>query len=363
MKLDDIAALAKVSKATASRALSDSPKVKKSTKELIQRIAKEHNYKPHTLASAFARKKSGIIGFCLLNKNNPSFGHPFFGPVLDGALEQAREDNYHIILAANKGADYVFEEPFMQDCIEGVVISSFAPAKAILEFKKRGIPQVLVNDVLDTKNNTFVMDDNYGGAYRLMQHLIQDRGHKSIGFLTDRLSHTSYLLRYFAYIDAHKEAGIPVYHNDKLPLSDLAGGYSPTSDYYLKKYGYDDIPLVGSPLVVVGMRPIVAYEAVKRLIATGNLPTALFAVSDSLAIGAIHALQDAGFRVPEDVAVAGYDDIISATAVTPALTTVRVDRKEIGRIAIRELETLIANPEKESNIIYVKNNLIIRKST
>lgn len=363
MKLDDIAALAKVSKTTASRALADSPLVKEETKALIREIAKAHNYKPNTLASAFARKKSGIIGFCLLNKDHPSFGHPFFGPVLDGALEQARKDNYHIILAANKGSDYVFEEPFMQDCIEGVVLSSFAPVKAVQEFKKRGIPQVLINDVLNTENNTFIMDDNYGGAYQLMQHLMKDKGHFRIGFLTDRLSHTSYLLRYFAYIDAHRDAGLPVYSNDKLPLFDLEGGFSLSSDYYLKKYGYDDIPRIGSPMVVVGVKSAAGYEAVKQLIATGDLPSAIFAVSDSLAIGAIHALQDAGLRVPEDVAVVGYDDIISSTAVRPALTTVRVNRKEIGRTAIQELEKLIENPEQETKIIYIKNNLILRKSS
>jgi DNA-binding LacI/PurR family transcriptional regulator len=363
MKLEDIAALAQVSKTTASRALADSPLVKDSTKELVKRIAKEHNYRPHTLASAFARKKSGIIGFCLLNKNNPSFGHPFFGPVLDGALEQARKDGYHIILAANSGDDYVFDEPFMQDCIEGVVLSSFAPAKAVREFKNRGIPQVLINDVLPTDNNTFIMDDNYGGAYRLMQHLIYEKGHRRIGFLTDRLSHTSYLLRYFAYIDAHRDAGIPVYTNPLLPQDDLAGGYPLTSDYFLNRYGYEDIPRIGSPMVVVGMRTNVAYEAIQRLIATGDVPSAIFAVSDSLAIGAIHALQEAGLRVPEDVAVAGYDDIISATAVTPALTTVRVDRKEIGRTAIRELEKLIAAPDLQSSVIYIENSLIVRSST
>ncbi len=363
MKLDDIAALANVSKTTASRALADSPLVKESTKALVRKIAEQHNYKPNTLASAFARKKSGIIGFCLLNKDHPSFGHPFFGPVLDGALEQARKDNYHIILAANQGSDYVFEEPFMQDCIEGVVLSSFAPAKAVSEFKKRGIPQVLINDVLETENIAFIMDDNYGGAYQLMQHLIKDRGHERIGFLTDRLSHTSYLLRYLAYIDAHREAGLCVYNNDALPIADFEGGYSLSSDYYLNKYGYAGIPHIGSPMVVVGVKSAAGYEAVRNLIQTGDLPTAIFAVSDSLAIGAIHALQDAGLRVPEDVAVVGYDDIINSTAVRPSLTTIRVNRKEIGRTAIQELKKLIENPEKEGGIIYIKNSLIVRKSS
>lgn len=364
LKLADIAALAQVSKTTASRALADSPLVKEETKELVRSIAKQYNYRPHTLASAVARKKSGIIGFCLLNKENPSFGHPFFGPVLDGAIEQARQDNYHLILAANKGSDYVFEEPFMQDCIEGVVLSSFAPEKAVLEFKKRGIPQVVINDVLYTENNTFIVDNNYGGALRLMKHLIKEKGHRRIGFISDRLSHTSYLLRYYAYLQAHKEAKIEPYYNPKLPQCDLYGGFDLSSEFFPRLYGYTDpVPRVGSPMIVVGVRSDVGYEATKRLIETGDLPTAIFATADLLAIGAIHALQEAGLRVPQDVAVAGYDDMLSASAVRPALTTVRVNRREIGRAAIRELEKLIRQPTKESSIIYIDNELIIREST
>ena len=82
MKLTDIAKIANVNKSTVSRALADSPLVKEATKQRIREIAEQYNYRPNTLAQAIAIQKSGILGFCILKKKNPDFGHTFFGPVL-----------------------------------------------------------------------------------------------------------------------------------------------------------------------------------------------------------------------------------------------------------------------------------------
>ena len=105
-----------------------------------------------------------------------------------------------IILSANAG-NHSFDEAFIQDAIEGVILSSFDPAEAIRIFRQRNIPQVIINDVLDSNHTGFIMDDNYGGGKALMNHLIHDCGRR-IAVISDRLSHTNYLLRYLAYIDA-----------------------------------------------------------------------------------------------------------------------------------------------------------------
>lgn len=362
MRLIDIARMANVSKATASRALADSPLVKDSTKQLVREIAEKYNYRPHTIAQAMARQHSGILGFCLLKKESPSFGHPFFGPVLDGALAQAREEGYHLILASDIG-DEVFDEPFIQDCIEGVLLSSFDPLSAIQIFQKRKIPQVVINDVVDADHTTFVVDDNYAGALALVRHLIRDRNRSNIAILTDRLSHTSYLLRYLAYIEAHREAGISAYSNPLFANVDLYGGYSLTSDIYQQKYHFQEIPRFGTPIVVSGVEPEAAYQAVSAIIGTGLLPSAIFATSDSLAVGAIQALHQARLRIPENISVVGYDDLQIATTISPSLTTVRVNRKEIGRIAVRQLIQQIESPQMENTVITVPNELIIRQSS
>ena len=362
MKLIDIARLANVSKTTASRALADSPLVKEATKKRVKEIAEQYNYHPHTLARAMASQRSGILGFCLLNKQHPQFGTSFFGPVLDGALQQAQKDGYHLILAANTG-NYSFEEAFIQDAIEGVILSSFDPANAIQVFQKRGIPQVVINDVLDADHTAFVIDDNYSGARAIMRHLIHDCGHRNIAIVTSRLSHTSYLLRYLAYRDALAEAGLSPYENDCFRNVDLYGGYDTFSNVIRREYGITDIPRVGTPVVVSSNRMEAGFEAVRQMIASGKLPSAIFAATDSLAVGVIKALQQAGLRIPQDVAVAGYDDVPEAVATTPALTTIRVDRNSIGQAAVRKLVQLIEHPDRKSETVYVPNKLIIREST
>lgn len=343
--------------------MANSPLVKESTRKHIQDIAAQYNYQPNTMARAIAKRKSGILGFCLLKRNHTSFSNPFFGPVLDGALEQAYKQGYHFVLAANPGEDHTFDEPFLKDCIEGVILASFTPLNTVNEFKKRKIPLIIINDVLETENNVFIMDENYEGAYSLMSHLIQDRKHKKIAIISDRLSHTSYLLRYFAYIDAHRDFGIDVYTNPLINIGDIYGGHSLTSNYFLKKFGYDSIPLFGSPMVVAGLDPKSAYNCTMDMIRTNNLPSAIFATADTLAYGAINAILDSGLRIPQDIAVVGYDDNSLSKSMRPSLTTVNVNRQEFGRVAVKELVNLIKNPNNESSVVYIKNRLIIRESS
>lgn len=362
MKLIDIARLANVSKTTASRALADSPLVKEETKQRVKEIAAQYNYRPNTLARAVASQRSGIIGFCLLNKQFPRFGHFFFGPVLDGALQQAQEEGYHLILAANKG-DYSFDEAFIKDAIEGVILSSFAPEEAIRVFQQRNIPQVVINDVLDAEHTAFIMDDNYAGGRKIMRHLIEDCGHRKIAILTSRLTHTSHLLRYLAYRDALAEAGLEPYRNDSFRDTDLYGEYKVFNSVISRQFSIRDIPRVGTPVVAADTQIDLGFEAVTRMIEAGDLPTAIFATSDSLAVGAVQALQRAGLRVPQDVAVAGYDDTALAEAVLPKLTTIRVNRAQIGREAVKKLAELIEDPGRDSETVYVSNELVIREST
>jgi DNA-binding LacI/PurR family transcriptional regulator len=364
-KLSDIAKLAGVSKATASRALAGSPLVREETRLRIQRIAKEHGYVPNALAQAVATKRSGILGMCIYRKQLPYFAHTFFGPLLDGAIAEAKNHGYHIVVTSTDQEFDTFGEHFIQDSIDGAILTSFTPLEAVAEFRRRRIPLVLVNDVLETKNNAFVIQDDYGGAAAMMDHLFE-RGHQSIAFLSDRLSHVSYHLRYLAYLHAHHRRGIPVYSNPDLPpCRDFWGGF-PRLDIdaaKLKLFGLEPHAVEGTPLIVTSTAPESGANAVRELLRAGNLPTAIFASSDSLAIGALRALHEAGVRVPEDIAVAGFDDIELAKSVWPPLTTVKAGPFEMGRIAIQELVRQIEEPALDSRIRKVETRLIVREST
>lgn len=363
MKLSDIAKIAGVSKATVSRALSGSTLVREDTRERIMEIARQYRYKPNTMAQAMASRRSNLIGFCLYNKSRPFFGHSFFGPILDGIAEQARVMNYHVVLACTVQERDTFEERFIEDCIDGAILVSNQPNQVVDDFRSRGIPLVLINDVLPTEHNGFIIDDNYNGARKLMHHLISERGYTSIGFVSDRLSHSSYLQRYLAYIDVHRENGLEVYSNPNLPEYSIYGGVTNFNKYMLKRHGLDEIPVAGTPIILTNPHSDVAYEEIKPLLDSGDLPRALFCTTDSIAIGVIQALKERGLRVPEDVAVCGYDDIDSAATNTPALTTIRVDRSGIGRGAMLLLQKFIDDNERPSEEVCFDNELIIREST
>ncbi len=361
-RLIDIAKLAGVSKATASRALADSPLVRESTKRRVQEIAAQYNYQPNTLARAVASQRSGILGFCLLQQQNPSFGHTFFGPVLDGALQEAQDRGYHMIIAANTGS-HTFDEAFIKDAIEGVILSSFNPAEVMREFERRGTPRVLVNNVLEEPLASYVMDDNIGGARMITEHLLRDCGRKRIAIVSDRLSHTSYLLRYLTFSRTLEEAGLQPYANDAFRADDLYQGHALTYGPLAREFGLTEIPRLGTPILVASTRPEYGYQAGKRLLATGDLPDAIFATTDSIAVGLIHALLEAGVRIPEDIAIAGYDGVALSNACFPGLTTIEVDHHAIGRTAAQALLRRIEDPQLPAEILTLPNRLVIRGST
>ena len=365
LKLSDVARIAGVSKTTASRALADSPLVKSQTRKHVQTVAKQLGYVPNALARAVATKRSGILGLCIYRKQLPYFGHTFFGPLLDGAILEAKIHDYHIVPASTDQDFSTFDEHFIQDSIDGAILTSFTPLEAVAEFRRRRIPLVVVNDVLETPNNAFIIQDDYGGATAMMDHLF-DRGHRRIAFLSGRLSHVSYHLRYLAYLHAHHKRGIPVYSNERLPTNmDYWEAY-PRLDIDAKKlslFGLAPSPVIGTPLIVQGTSPEAGTEAVRQLIGAGDLPTAIFATADSLAIGALNALRTAGLRVPEDMAVGGFDNIELAQSMWPPLSTVQAGPHEMGRMAVRELLRQIKDPGLESRICTTPTHLIVRAST
>lgn len=363
IKLIDIAKMANVSKATASRALCNSTLVKDETRERVKRIAEYYNYQPNALAQAVATKHSGIIAFLEHKKSTPYIAHTFFGPVLDGAMAESARHNCHIVLAAADSRTNTFDEHFIKDSIDGAMLTSFAPQEIITEFKKREIPLVIINDfVPNTVCNDFILDDNYGGAWSMMEHLVLQRGHRKVAFIGERLDHPSYMFRYMAYIDFHTFYHIPLWENDLFTCKpSVLVPYRAT----LAAHHIPDKGIYGNP--VFPDRPQNTFEggaiAMKKILNSGDLPTAVFVADDTMALGAISAIKKAGLRVPEDIAVGGYDDIDASLISDPPLTTVWVDRDRIGREAVLLLLKRISCPYLPSSVKLLPNRLIVREST
>ena len=362
MRMSDIAKLAGVSIATASRAFSHPEKLKEDTLERVLTIARNYSYSPNTLARAIANRHTALVGFLLIHKSRPFFDHVFFGAALDGFMERAKARGYHVVLSGTTKRNDNFEEEFIKDSLAGAVLGTREPDGLIREFRKRGIPVVLINNEADSEDVSSAVDDNYGGMRKIMDHLIRERGYTDIAFFSDRVSHYCNLQRYFAYIDSLTEAGLKPYENPDLPEYDLLDHYR-ASQKVMARYGLDSIKRFGTPVIFSGTDTGNAKRTLQKILPLSKLPRAIVCSDDEIAIGVIKALQEAGVRVPQDVAVTGYDDIKLSGYTTPALTTVHVDPYNIGASAMDLLQEYITDPDHPAETVFLPNELIVRESS
>ena len=362
-RMSDIAKLAGVSKSTVSRAFSRPELLQEETLNRIMDIARMYNYHPNTMAQAIARHHFNLVGFLLLHKSRPFFEHTFYGPALDGFMERAKARGYHVVLGATTRRNDYFEDGFINDSIDGALLSSRDPDPFIRVFKNRGIPLVLIQNETDLENVGMVTDDNYGGMMKIMAHLIEKKGYEDIAFVSSRLSHPCEMQRYFAYIDAIEQHGLKPYTNPDLPEYDLEDSYPPNAAI-LSRCGRKEVPRFGTPIIISQSAPSeITEKALLKLLPFRKMPRAIVCSTDSIANGVIRALQQKGFRVPEDVAVTGYDDIEMASFCTPPLTTVHVDPYHLGAEAMDLLCKYINDPEYPSTRICLDNELIVRESS
>ena len=362
MRMSDIAKLAGVSKSTVSRAFSSPEMIRKETLERIMDIARMYEYRPNAMAQAIALRHSSMVGYLLLHKSHPFFGGRFFGAVLDGFVERAKVRGYHVVLGATTRRNDNFEESFFMDSIDGAVLVSRDPDPFLNNFKKRGIPVVLMQNETGIENTGMVTDDDYGGMMKIMTHLIEDRGYEDIAFVSNRLSHPCNMQRYFAYIDALESHGLRPYIDPDLPRYDLEDSYVP-NPVILARYGRKELPRFGTPVILPENEIETAQKDFFKLLPLRRMPRAVVCTSDDVAIGVCRALQQKGYRIPEDIAVTGYDDSQMASLCSPGLTTVHIDPYRIGAESMDLLLKYIKDPEFPSTRICLDNELVIRQSS
>lgn len=327
--IHDIARLAGVSKSTVSRALSDSGLVSEKTRQKVLKSAELLNYKPNAIARAMVTKKTGNIGFVIYQKHKPVISHPFYSHILESIVDETNLIGYNLFISSDQDIRISSGEILMQKKVDGVILASRVDKKIVVNFRKQGIPVVLINNIVDLDDVFCIVNDDFNGAMEAVEHLI-GKGHRKIGILCGPLEHISYSQRYNGYINALKK-------------------YEINLDYQL-------IKITDSTLQH-------GYDAMEAILAVGNIPTAVFCTNDMMAIGAMKAIKHAGYKIPEDIAVAGFDDIEFSSLVEPALTTVFSDKAAIGKTAVEKLKRMIDNQPVEQFIVKQKTKLVIREST
>ena len=298
LKIADVAERAGVSKTTVSHVLSGKRPVASATRERIEQVIEELGFRPNLQARSLRMQRTQMIALIIPDITNPYY------PVLARGLQDALvEEGYHAFLC-NTDGDKEQESAFIADAVQykvdGIIVSSLHErTQDVLDFIKESITFVSLGPCIEHVEVDRVSTDDQQGVVSAMRYLIQ-RGHRRIGMIGGGLALTTSRARLAGYRAALQEADIPF----------------------------------NAALVAQGdfMRASGA-QAMHRLMAQQQQPTAVFCANDLMAIGAMDVARELGMRIPADVAIIGYDDIEAASLVAPALTTVLNPGYEIGKAA------------------------------
>jgi LacI family transcriptional regulator len=329
LTLKDLARLAGVHPSTVARVLNGDPRqrVSAEVRERIVVLARQHGYQPNRLARALRLKRSHVVGTLI-----PDISSPFFAALFRGIEDALAPQDFSVILA-NSDDDPVREQRSLvmlrERQVDGLILATaLRHDPAIRQLAAEGYPFVLVNRHTEPLTPNAVVPDDYHGAVCAVEHLIA-LGHHRIAHIagSDRIS-TAYTRR-CAYQETLQRHGLPVD-----PALIAAGSF----------------------------REAGGYEAMRALLARPEPPTAVFAVNDLAAAGALRALSEAGLRVPHDVSVVGFNDIPMVAQTTPPLTTLRLPLHAMGVAAAERLLAILSGEEVTEPIV-VPVELIRREST
>ncbi|MCK8521264.1 LacI family transcriptional regulator [Aquimarina sp. D1M17] len=323
-----------LSVSTVSRALNDHPDINENTKTKVKQLAKSMNYTPNIFAKGFRKHKSNIIGVIV-----PNITHYFTATIVRGILEQASIQGYRVIISESDN-DVIKQNEMLHTMIQfgvdGILASLTKMTRDIDNILPivDTLPLILFDKVSDKIPCTQITINDEEAAFNAVEHLI-NIGKKRIAIIKEReFSYTSEK-RYAGYLRALKEHNIEI--DEKIILS------------------VDDISLMQ------GKRMANILLSIKKR------PDAIFAITDTAAIGVIQTLNKFNIEIPEEIAVVGFSNSKHSTIIEPKLTTVNQPGNAIGKTAIKYLINEIEN-DNEADLIMkktveIKTELIVRAST
>lgn len=330
LTIADIAREAGVSMMTVSRVINNKGSISENTRQKVQDVIDRVNYRPSGIARSLATKQTGTLGLIV-----PDVSNPFFAVLARGAEHVAYAEGSNIFLC-NTGEDPERELAVISSLeekrVDGVVLVTRLQADQLSDALRHLPTAVLINQQPNQTDGLpaigTVRLDDVGGGRQAVNHLLS-RWHRAIGFLAGPATSYSGQARSEGYQQAFVEANI---------------SFDPAWKHYC------------APTVDGG------HAAAHDLILAHPEVTALFCFNDLVAVGALQACAELGRRVPEDIAVVGYDDVPLAALVTPPLTTCHVPGFELGAEAVRLLLKQIQEEPQTGDDIVLPTELVIRAS-
>jgi len=318
--IEDVAEKAEVSITTVSAVINDSRYVSPELTERVERAIDELNYQPDQLGRGLRKGQSNTIGLLVSDIANP-----FFPKVARGVEDCVRENHYNLILC-NTDEDPVEEKHYISllrtQRVDGMIVAPTSEGASNLEpLSEESIPIVLIDRSIDGLDLPEITSDNYSGAYRAVDYLIE-KGHRDIGFVSGIKGIQSTDNRLLGYKDALEDNSVE-FREDYVVM-----GNSKIND---------------------------SYEGTKELIRSNDDITAIFASNNMMLIGVLQYLKDSSISYPDEVSVICFDDTEWGNAVTPGITSVSQKPYEIGYEAGKVLFRLIS----DSTDKMVKDRLVL----
>ena len=327
--IKDVAEKAGVSPITVSRAFSGTHPVAEKTRKKIFLISKELGYEPDLLARSLAKKQSPIIGVTVLELANP-----FFAPIIDAVQAESRKKNFMVIVSQSERKESLEHDSlnqYKQMRVAGVLVTPVATDLEYLQHLREGGTSVAVV-AREWEGGDFVTVDDFSGGRIVGEHL-SILGHRKIGCIAlDEPQNTALQSRLKGFEQALTDSGTA------LPKSCI--------------------------ILTETLRTDQGIRAADEFMEMPDKPSAVFVTADRLAVGFIHRLREHGVRIPEDVAVVGYDDIRYSEFLEVPLTTVALPKYEMGQQAAQILFERIEAKEKDAALrqIFLEPKLIVRTS-
>jgi LacI family transcriptional regulator len=328
--MKDVAQRAGVSIKTVSRVVNGEGEVSEEKVHRVKAVIDELGYRPNQMARGLVSQRTHSIGLVV-----PEINNPFYPEVAEAVISIARENHHHMLLCSHEN-DYREQEAILESLVyqgvDGIIIfPARESSEQLLRFADSWSPIVSVNHNISHPRIGVVQADIVKGASLAVDYLV-GKGHTHIGMISAERSPVNRRWREQGF----KQAMIA--HQLVFTDSLLVAGD-------------------GLPNDIDG-----GYNAARRFLSEQPQITALFCYNDMMALGAIHACQDMGLHLPDNFAIVGFDDISLAAIVRPALTTIRIDKSQLGAEATRMLLDLLENANSKIDNVTLDVDLVIRQS-
>ncbi|HSW43414.1 MAG TPA: LacI family DNA-binding transcriptional regulator [Patescibacteria group bacterium] len=325
--LDDVASLSGVSRATVSRVINGGP-VAERTRLHVLAVLEETNFRPNTAARTLASGRSGVVGVVLHIDPHLLFGDRYFSQLLQGISDVLAERETGMMLwLGNRSKEETLDRILAMSLLDGVIVTAHSLQDHLVDgLLASGRPTVLVGHRRADRTASYVDIDNIVAADIVTSHLIAS-GRRRIGHVTGARGTFAAEDRITGYQHALRRAGLAI--DELLADGDYTEAAGAAGSVKLLERGVD----------------------------------AIFCANDVAARGALGVLHERGLRVPEDVALAGFDDLDFAAHLDPPLTTVRQSIRQQGAEAARSLLQLVEDPSGRPRRVILPTELVIRHST